>query len=169
MSQELIKNFSGQIIAVIDTDSQGVQTLKTYSGTILGTYKPKENITQNYSGTILSQGNTLGMLINDPSVKSKEVDQPKDTRKQEPKPAPKKALYSDNRPVSAAEGLLWLIPPLGAAFTAMKDLEHMGSKGAQKKEHKGPLISKPTILFLVAVVLFVLFVTIAIIISEHQP
>ena len=63
MSRETIKNYSGQIIAYIDTDSNGVQTLKTYIGTILGYYKPDRNITQNYSGTILSQGNTLGMLI----------------------------------------------------------------------------------------------------------
>jgi len=71
MSRELIKNYNGQTIAIIDTDGQGIMTLKTYSGTILGTYNPKRNITQNYSGTILSQGNSLGMLIKDPFQEQK--------------------------------------------------------------------------------------------------
>ncbi len=72
MSRETIKNFSGQIIAYIDTSSDGTQTLKNYSGTILGYYNPKRNITQNYSGKILAEGNALGMLIPNESKKAQE-------------------------------------------------------------------------------------------------
>jgi len=63
MKTEYIKNYNGTIIAIIDTKDNGDQTLKDYNGTILGYYKSQRNITMNYSGTIISSGNTLMRLI----------------------------------------------------------------------------------------------------------
>jgi len=61
--QEEIKDFYGKIIARIDYKSNGDQELKDYKGLILGRFLADRNITQNYSGTILSQGNTLTQLL----------------------------------------------------------------------------------------------------------
>ena len=61
--KEAIKNFSGKIIGYIDFKENGDQELKSYSGMILGRYVANRNITQNYSGTVLTYGNTLTMLL----------------------------------------------------------------------------------------------------------
>jgi len=63
IQKEAIKNFSGQIIGYIYLNPNGDQELKNYSGKILGRYVKGRNVTQNYSGTILSYGNTLAMLL----------------------------------------------------------------------------------------------------------
>lgn len=61
--KEILRNFSGQIIGYIEISPNGDQELKNYSGKILGRYVSNRNITQNWSGTILSYGNTLSMLL----------------------------------------------------------------------------------------------------------
>jgi hypothetical protein len=60
-----LKNFSGKIIGYIYCSPNGDQQLTDYSGIILGKYVATRNATQNYSGIILSYGNTLTMLLKD--------------------------------------------------------------------------------------------------------
>lgn len=58
-----IRDQLGKIIAVITTDSQGIQTIKTQLGEILGTYNPKTNETRTFLGQIVGYGNLLTTLI----------------------------------------------------------------------------------------------------------
>ena len=61
--RQVLKTFSGKIIGYIDMKSNGDQELKNYTGIILGRYLKDKDVTQNYSGKILTQGNTLTMLL----------------------------------------------------------------------------------------------------------
>lgn len=61
--RQVLKNFSGKIIGFIDIKSNGDQELKNYSGKILGTFVKGGNVTRDFSGKILFQGNALTALI----------------------------------------------------------------------------------------------------------
>ena len=63
MAKETLKDPLGQILATIETDRNGNQTIKEYMGKILGVYYKKENKTRNYLGQIVGTGNLLTSLI----------------------------------------------------------------------------------------------------------
>jgi len=63
MSKETLRDPLGQILATIETDRDGNQTIKDYMGKILGVYNKKENKTRNYLGQIVGTGNLLTSLI----------------------------------------------------------------------------------------------------------
>jgi len=63
MAKETLKDPLGQILATIETDRNGNQTIKDYMGKILGVYNKKENKTRNYLGQIVGTGNLLTSLI----------------------------------------------------------------------------------------------------------
>jgi hypothetical protein len=63
MKTEYIKEFNGTILGTLETQNNGDQVLKSYSGQILGRYNSSQNITMKYSGYIVSSGNTLTRLL----------------------------------------------------------------------------------------------------------
>lgn len=64
MKTEYIKDFYGKIFGIIETDSFGNQTIKSFPDKkIIGYYKVDKNITTDFYGKILSQGNTAIALL----------------------------------------------------------------------------------------------------------
>ena len=63
ISKEPVKEFSGRIIGFLETDAQGNQRLKDFSGRILGTYDKNQDCTKEFSGRIITRGNTLLALL----------------------------------------------------------------------------------------------------------
>ena len=61
--EETIRAFGGQILGTIYTDSDGSQTLKKFGGLILGTYDAQSDVTKEFGGKIISNGNTLISLL----------------------------------------------------------------------------------------------------------
>ena len=60
---QTLKDGMGRIVATIETDDRGVQTIRTQLGRILGTYDPKTNMTRTFLGVIVGYGNLLRSLI----------------------------------------------------------------------------------------------------------
>jgi len=60
---EQIKDYSGTIIAIVEHKDNGDEVIRNFSGKILGTYDARANYARDFSGKILSQGNTLTQLI----------------------------------------------------------------------------------------------------------
>jgi hypothetical protein len=63
MSSSVLKDQMGRILGTVTVDRNGIQTLKSSTGIILGTYDPKTNVTKNYLGQIIGSGNVLSMLL----------------------------------------------------------------------------------------------------------
>jgi hypothetical protein len=63
MSSAVLKDQMGRILGTVTVDRNGIQTLKSSTGIILGTYDPKTNVTKNYLGQIIGSGNVLSMLL----------------------------------------------------------------------------------------------------------
>jgi hypothetical protein len=61
--REPIKNFSGKIIAYIVYRDNGDQELTEFTGKVLGRYVSKSNMTHDFYGKILGQGNILTSLL----------------------------------------------------------------------------------------------------------
>lgn len=61
--RETIRNFQGQIIGFIDTDSSGNKTIRNFGGQILGFYKADRNCTTNFGGQILYFGDMSSSLL----------------------------------------------------------------------------------------------------------
>lgn len=59
----LIKDPHGKILGKIETDSKGNKTAKTYEGIILGFYKKDRDITTDWQGWPLANGDTVVSLI----------------------------------------------------------------------------------------------------------
>lgn len=63
ISKTPIRKFGGAILGWIEEDKEGNQQVRAFSGHILGTYDKRCNVTRDFSGRILTQGNTvLGLL-----------------------------------------------------------------------------------------------------------
>ena len=61
---ETIKDFSGRFIAIYDYHDNGDITVRDWqSRMILGYYRKSRNVTTDFSGRVLYQGNAVGMLI----------------------------------------------------------------------------------------------------------
>ena len=63
MARETISEYTGRIIGYIETEPNGDKRVTTYNGTVLGYYKKSQNVTTNYSGTILYRGDMSGALL----------------------------------------------------------------------------------------------------------
>ena len=63
MNRETIRTWGGTIIGYLDTESNGDVTARDFSGTILGYYRKGRNMTTDFSGTGLYQGNCASALI----------------------------------------------------------------------------------------------------------
>ena len=63
MDEIVVKNFYGKILGYIKTLPNGDQEVKNFYGQILGYYKKSNNVTTDFSGKWLYQGNCLSALI----------------------------------------------------------------------------------------------------------
>ena len=63
MLGEPVRDFSGRIIAWIETKPNGDVYVREFSGRILGHYDKQCDVTREFSGRIIAQGNQIGMLI----------------------------------------------------------------------------------------------------------
>ena len=62
--EEYIKNFTGQILGIIKTATNGDQIAYSFpSRKILGYYRAEQNVTTDFVGRILSKNNTVVSLI----------------------------------------------------------------------------------------------------------
>ena len=63
MSEELIKDCYGNIIARIDEQSNGDKIIKNFYGQILGKYDKTLDVTKDFYGRIVAKGECVGILI----------------------------------------------------------------------------------------------------------
>ena len=63
MNEQVIRDFYGRIIGKIETDASGNKTVKDFYGRILGFYKKSTNVTTDFYGRIVAQGDATGMLL----------------------------------------------------------------------------------------------------------
>ena len=63
MSEELIKDCYGNIIARIDEQSNGDKIVKNFYGQILGKYDKTLDVTKDFYGRIVAKGECVGILI----------------------------------------------------------------------------------------------------------
>lgn len=65
VSKVPIRAFGGKILGFLETDAQGNQQVREFNGKILGNYDKHCNVTRDFGGRIVSQGNTvIGFLYN---------------------------------------------------------------------------------------------------------
>ncbi len=66
VSKDAIRDFYGRILGFVETDREGNQQVRAFSGIILGFYDKKNNCTRDFYGKIISKGNTaVGLLYKD--------------------------------------------------------------------------------------------------------
>lgn len=63
MDKQTIKDFYGKIIGYIETDGQGNKTVRDFYNRILGYYKKSQNVTTDFYGRIIAQGDCCGILL----------------------------------------------------------------------------------------------------------
>lgn len=63
MAKEAIREFSGKIIAWVETDNRGNKTIRDFYGKILGRYDKATDTTRDFYGRILAHGDHTSMLI----------------------------------------------------------------------------------------------------------
>ena len=63
MSRVLLRDKGGKIIGDLKTEPNGDKVLRDGQGYILGTYKKSTNLTKDFQGYIVGQGDVLGMLL----------------------------------------------------------------------------------------------------------
>ena len=63
MTDEIIRDFGGRIIARIETKLNGDKIVRVFGGHILGKYDKAANVTRDFGGHILARGECLGILI----------------------------------------------------------------------------------------------------------
>ena len=62
MAREIIRDFSGKIIAFIDDDPNR-KSVRSFDGRLLGWYDKKNGNTYEFSGRMIAKGDATGMLI----------------------------------------------------------------------------------------------------------
>ena len=60
---EQIRDFYGKIIGSIETQSNGDRIVRDFYGKILGYYRSSRNVTTDFYGKIIAQGDATGMLL----------------------------------------------------------------------------------------------------------
>ena len=64
--KDTIRMFGGKILGYVETDAEGNQQVRNFGGKILGTYDKRCDVTRDFSGRKITQGNTvLGFLYQD--------------------------------------------------------------------------------------------------------
>lgn len=63
MAEETIKDWTGRIIAYVETKPNGDKVVRAFSRRILGYYYKSRNVTTDFYGKILAYGDATGMLI----------------------------------------------------------------------------------------------------------
>ncbi len=58
-----VKDWTGKIIGFIDVEKNGAKTVRNFHGKILGKYDPRFNITQDFHGRRIAQGDQSSMLF----------------------------------------------------------------------------------------------------------
>jgi hypothetical protein len=58
MDKVAIKEWSGKILGYVQTHSNGDKTITNFYGVILGYYRKSSNVTTNFHGRMISQGDT---------------------------------------------------------------------------------------------------------------
>lgn len=66
VSKIAIREFSGKIIGWLETDKDGNQQIRTFTGKILGKYDKTFDVTRTFTGKIVSKGNTVTGLLYSP-------------------------------------------------------------------------------------------------------
>lgn len=63
LSTERIKNWRGRVIGQIDIYSNGDKTVKDFYGRIKGKYIKSSNVTTDFYGRRIAQGDQCGLLL----------------------------------------------------------------------------------------------------------
>lgn len=63
IDKQAIKDWRGKILGFVETDINGNKTVRDFYGKILGKYNKQLNITQDFYGRRLSEGDTALMLL----------------------------------------------------------------------------------------------------------
>lgn len=63
MSKTAIRDFSGLIIGWIEEESNGNKTVRDFEGRILGYYNKSRDVTTDFSGRVLTRGDSSNGLI----------------------------------------------------------------------------------------------------------
>lgn len=64
MDKQILRDKHNRRIGVIETDSKGIQTIRTPSNKKLGTYNPKTDQTRDTANHLIGKGNLLITLLN---------------------------------------------------------------------------------------------------------
>ena len=65
ISKEPVREFGGKIIGWVETDKDGNQDIRTFTGAIIARYDARMKVTRDFYGRILTKGNTaVGQLFN---------------------------------------------------------------------------------------------------------
>ena len=64
MSEQIIRDFLGKIIAKVEVKTNGDKVIRDFNGRILGKYDSIRNVTTDFHGRIIGRGDCSGMLIN---------------------------------------------------------------------------------------------------------
>ena len=66
--KEPVRAFNGKIIGWVETDNEGNQLIRAFTGKVLAKYDKKFDVTRDFYGRVISRGNTaIGQLYN-PSI-----------------------------------------------------------------------------------------------------
>lgn len=65
MEKQILRDKQNRRIGVLETDSKGIQTIRTPSNKKLGTYNPKTDQTRDSANRLIGKGNLLLTLLND--------------------------------------------------------------------------------------------------------
>ena len=63
MNRQTIKDFSGKIIGFIDVDDKGNKVVRKFNLMIVGRYDAKLDVTRDFQGRIIAQGDVCGSLL----------------------------------------------------------------------------------------------------------
>ena len=63
MAKELIRNFTGTIIGSYETMPNGDIVVRDFYGKNLGKYDRQLDVTRDFYGKVVAQGNAIGMLL----------------------------------------------------------------------------------------------------------
>ena len=62
MAKEVIRDFSGKIIAFVEDDPNR-KSVRSFDGRLIGWYDKRTGITYEFNGRIVAKGDATGMLI----------------------------------------------------------------------------------------------------------
>ena len=72
MTEERIRDFSGQVLGIVQTDEKGNKIVRNFPGMQrLGYFDAEHNVTRNFYGQIIARGDTAVSLIYDDIAKNK--------------------------------------------------------------------------------------------------